>query len=112
MQRPWDAIWWWEKRRVVFNLALFAAGMGSILIANAALLVSLPVLGGIVAYAIAANILYTLGWITELLWSAGDTARTETLRSNIFFLGLLFSVCLTLLPGSVILLARLILAIN
>jgi hypothetical protein len=112
MERPWDAIWWWETRRVVFNLILFVVGLLSILIGNYAMLASPPILLGIIAYAIAANIFYTLGWISEILWSAGDTTRTEALRPNVFRLGLLFSVCLTLLPGSVVLLARLVLAVN
>ncbi len=54
---------------------------------------------GAVVYGVLANLAYTLGWVTELLWSWGDTQRTELLRRRVFWLGVAFSVGLTLLPG-------------
>ncbi len=53
---------------------------------------------GVVLYGVTANVAYTLGWITELFWSAGDTSKTEALRDRIFFLGLLVASMLTLFP--------------
>ncbi len=109
MTRPWDAIAWWEFRRIAFNLVLAAAGAASTLavigvgdafakpgedfIEPPALFVL------ILGYAVAANALYTVGWISELLWSGGDTARTEPFRRRVFRVGMIFSVVLTLLPG-------------
>ncbi len=115
MKRPWDAIAWWEIRRVPFNLLVLVVGVLSG--------ISLELIGsrfvnpgedvvepfGIVfwaiAYAVSANICYSLGWITELLWSWGDTTRTEALRPKIFRWGMIFSAAVTLLPGVLILLA-------
>jgi hypothetical protein len=54
---------------------------------------------------VAANLCYSLGWITELLWSWGDTSRTEALRPKIFRLGIVTAIVLTLLPGILIPLA-------
>jgi hypothetical protein len=48
------------------------------------------------AYAIAANLAYTLGWLSELLWSGGHTDRTVAFRPRIFWLGTSFSAALTL----------------
>ena len=53
-------------------------------------------------YALAANICYTLGWITELLWAWGDTAQTEKMRPKVFRFGLIFSASVTLLPAIVL----------
>ena len=115
MKRPWDAIAWWEKRRLPFNLVVLAAGLVSGLVIElvGGRLVKpgedveepLGMILGIVAYAVAANLCYSLGWITELLWSGGDTSRTEPLRPKIFRLGLIASIALTLLPGILIPLA-------
>jgi len=49
-------------------------------------------------YAVAANVCYTFGWVTELLWAWGDTTQTETIRPKVFRVGLIFSAGLTLLP--------------
>jgi hypothetical protein len=106
---PWDSIVWWEIRRIPFNLVLLATGLLTIFI----ILTVAKSLSGqagneyptpyilvpIVLYGFAANIFYTLGWITELLWSAGDTARTAPLRRRVFRLGLIGSTALTLLPA-------------
>jgi hypothetical protein len=43
---------------------------------------------GALLYGFAANVLYTLGWISELLWSGGDTSRTEPFRKRVFSIGL------------------------
>jgi hypothetical protein len=109
MERPWDAVVWWEIRRIPFNLLLLAAGLASAFISA---FVGSHVWGpdqdignpflGAMLYAIGANLCYTLGWITELLWGWGDTERTKEVRAKIFRLGLIFSVCLTLAPAIVV----------
>ncbi len=98
MQRPWDAILWWELRRIPFNAALALAGVitvGLLEVLGAPLVppgedliepVFLFLMVGV--YAVLANLGFTLGWVTELLWSGGETTRTEPMRNRIFWLGL------------------------
>jgi hypothetical protein len=115
MKRPWDAIAWWEIRRVPFNLLVLVAGVlsgitleliGSRFVNPGEDVVEpFGIVFWAVAYAISANICYSLGWITELLWSWGDTTRTEALRPKIFRWGMIISAAVTLLPGVLILLA-------
>ena len=62
----------------------------------------LAMLAGVVVFGVFANLAYTLGWITELLWSWGDTERTEPVSSRIFWTGVAFSVAVTLLPAFLI----------
>jgi len=109
MKRPWDAIAWWEIRRIPYNLVLLILGSASVLVVESVgarvfppgvdAVEPLSLLLGVVIYGVAANLLYTLGWITEILWTSGDTSRTEALRPKIFWLGLIFSSTLTILPA-------------
>jgi len=108
MNRPWDAIAWWEKRRYLFNFAILVAGIASVLVVEIIgshlvkpgedLEEPFGIVIGVIAYAVAANLCYSLGWITELLWSWGDTSSTEALRPKIFRLGIIVSIVVTLLP--------------
>jgi hypothetical protein len=112
VRRPWDAVAWWEIRRIPYNLALLVVGVVSIysmeVIGNHLvkpgedLAEPIGMLIGIIIYAVMANICYSLGWITELVWSAGDTTKTEMRRQKVFQLGLIFSIGLTLMPAVVI----------
>jgi hypothetical protein len=118
MRRPWDAIIWWEFRRIPFNIIIFVVGilsLGSILLIGSYFVTPgedviepLAMIFGVIVYGVIANLAYTLGWVTELLWSWGDTERTESLRRRIFWLGVVFSVGLTLLPAVLIPLAWII----
>jgi hypothetical protein len=118
VRRPYDAIVWWELRRIFFNAILLVTGVCSFgIVAGIGALLVQPgddvveplalVFGGIV-FVIVANACYTLGWITELLWSGGDTARTEGVRPTIYRRGMIFSVMVTAAPGLLIPLAWLI----
>jgi len=108
-KRPWDAIVWWEIRRIPFNACLLVAGLVSGLVIElvGSRLVKpgedveepLGIIVGVIGYAIAANLCYTISWISELLWSWGDTSRTEMMRKKIFRIGLAFSVAITLMPA-------------
>jgi hypothetical protein len=112
IRRPWDAVAWWEFRRPLYNLVLLLAGFVSIFVVEWIGSYSVapgedviePVLLwiGIVAYGGAANLAYTIGWISELLWSGGQTARTQAYRKRIFLAGLIFSVLLTLAPAAIV----------
>jgi hypothetical protein len=112
MKRPWDAIVWWEIRRVPYNAVLAILGVITI---SAVLRIGshfvvpgedveepLGLIVGAVLYGFAANVFYTLGWISELLWSGGDTSRTEPFRKCVFSLGLIVSCVVTLLPAVLI----------
>lgn len=115
MKPPWDAIAWWEIRRIPFNLIVLVVGFASGLVIElvGSRLVRpgedveepLGIIIVVIGYAVAANICYSLGWITELLWSGGDTTRTEAIRPKVFRLGIIFSVVLTILPAILIPLA-------
>src|SRR5215831_11201846 len=110
MSKAWDVVVWWELRRILYNLALLAIGLGSIFAMEAIggrmvqagedFVEPMFLLFGVIAYGIAANLCYTLGWITELLWSAGDISRTERVRPKIFRIGFCFSAGLTALPAA------------
>ena len=112
MRPPFDAIAWWELRRIRFNLILLLTGLlsfGVILFVGSKLVhpgedviepLATIVFG--LTYAVGANVLYTLGWITELLWSGGDTTRTSAQRPSIFRKGVIFSIAITLAPAILI----------
>ncbi len=112
MRRPLDAIVWWEVRRVPYNAALAVLGVttiGIIFLIGSHFVASgedveepVGLIVGAVLYAIAANVFYTLGWISELLWSGGDTSRTENFRKRVFYAGLVLSCVITLLPTVVV----------
>jgi hypothetical protein len=112
MKQPFDAIVWWEIRRIPYNLILLVAGILTIAIIlfigghfvkpGEDVIEPLGMLFGGICYGIAANLLYTLSWITEILWSGGDTSRTQVLRSKVFRKGLIFSIIITFLPAVLI----------
>lgn len=109
MKRPWEAVAWWEIRRIPFNLLILVVGLASGFIVA---LVGSRVFKrdadfgspfvAVILYAVMANLCYTLGWVTELLWAWGNTAQTEAIRPKVFRVGLIFSASLTLLPAIVL----------
>jgi hypothetical protein len=112
----WQAIGWWETRRVPFNLIVGCAGIFSCILVSVVGMTNyflfdsdfgLPnpplfVVMGILLYGIAANVCFTGGWLAELivrrLWP-NEADRFSTLSMS---LGLIFSVVLTLTPAIVI----------
>jgi hypothetical protein len=111
MKRPWDAVAWWEIRRIPFNIFMLAVGVSSggiFVFAGSHVFKPDADFGSpflsVIFFGLAANFCYTLGWITELLWTWGDTAQTEKIRPKVFRVGLIFSAGLTLLPAIVVLL--------
>jgi hypothetical protein len=109
MDRPGDAIVWWERRRIAFNVVILLAGAFTLFIIQvlarilerfgADIIRPSGIVSLILFYMLAVNVCYTLGWVSELLWSDGDTARTELLRPAVYRWGLAFSVAITLLPA-------------
>ena len=112
-----DSILWWELRRIPFNGVIVLAGLfsfgvieliGSRLVKPGDDVVEpMALIAGSAVYVIAANLCYTLGWITELLWSRGDSslAEAEAIRPTIYRRGLMFSLVLTLSPAILVPLA-------
>ena len=110
-----DSILWWELRRIPFNGLILLAGLfsfgvieliGSRLVKHGDDVVEpMALIAGGAVYVIAANLCYTLGWITELLWSRDDASFAETMRPAIYRRGLMFSLVLTLSPAILVPLA-------
>ncbi len=111
-----EVIGWWESRRIFFNLVVGCTGLVAVilmigcgLIADATVgeaigLPDGPLLGlfGIFFYAIFANILYTGGWICELLVRAATSAeRSAAFGLKAFRIGVQFSVFVTLCPAAI-----------
>jgi len=111
----WDAVGWWESRRIPFNLIVGAAGAVTCVLCLIALAVIadfsaapielpdppiLPILA-VGAFAVMANVCFTGGWIVELLvrWLWRDDGTK--FASITFTLGLAFSVGVTLAPAGV-----------
>jgi len=114
---PWDVICWWERLRWVYNGAVGAAG--AIAVLGYALLVSVYSWGTgtsllqyyvmqiaipVVVYAVAANLFYTAGWISEVLLVWYTDIETEDFAKIAFVGGTVLSVILTILPGLFLLL--------
>ncbi len=102
---PVAVIGWWERRRVTFNLVVGTSGLFSLGLVN--MILGLPPLSGPVpgipilpalAYGILANVLYSAGWGTELLFNAWWRKDPPEIGPVLFRQGLIFSVGLTLLP--------------
>jgi hypothetical protein len=100
----WSVIGWWERRRVVYNLTVGAAGL--VTVATALILTLLtpgpkvfgPPLLGIPIYAIAANLFYSLGAPLDLLLRRRLREQAGPVAQALFRYGLAFAVGLTLLP--------------
>ena len=99
-----QTIGWWEKRRLPFNLAVGAAGLGTLTAVNIIGLIGpdghpfLPPAIAIAVYAVLANVMYTGGWAAEVALRPLFGRRTPVVGATIFRYGLAFSLVLTLLP--------------
>jgi hypothetical protein len=112
----WQTIGWWEVRRVPYNLLVGAAGVITCAVCFITALVCEHFLGdpiglpdppafaflGIAAYGVMANICYTGGWIAELVVQQVWPDEGKAFGKIAFFLGLIFSILLTLVPGGLI----------
>jgi hypothetical protein len=104
----WDAIRWWEARRIFFNLLVGATGIiaTSVFLLIGSAIVQrgedfeepLALIGIVLLYGFMANVCYTLGWITELAWAKDDPAKSQNFRVRAFRAGLVFSMALTTAP--------------
>lgn len=111
-----EIVRWWEARRPVYNLAILAAGITSLLVVALAEAVILGAArglpwGGMVVYGILANLAYTAGPVVDAWVTRRWGRQYSAVGPALFRYGFVFAVGLTLLPVAVIglgLLARLI----
>jgi hypothetical protein len=115
-QSSWQVFAWWESRRIPYNIIVGAVGMvsGSLCLVTALLtehflgealgLPNPPIVAvfAVMIYGVMANICYTGGWITEIFVRKVWPHEGEAFGKISFFLGLAFSVFLTLAPGVLI----------
>jgi hypothetical protein len=109
-------ILWWEARRLFFNIVVGVAGVVSIVVMllSATIAEKLfnepfgwpdpPIFAffGVIAYAVAANVCYTGGWMAELISREVWREKAKGLAEISFTLGIVFSFFLTLVPGAFI----------
>ena len=110
-----DVIGWWEARRIPFNLIVGSTGILSCIVVGVVILGSFFLLGGdidlpdppifalfgIIAYGILANVCFTGGWLVELAIRRFWPQEPDGFATLSFYLGLLFSVLLTLTPAMI-----------
>jgi len=99
---------WWEKRRLHYNMILLVVGICSYLVywhlfdlyapdpADDGMFPGL----GIIVCGFVANVLYTLGWVVESALLLASSRRGLPFFGRLFYIiGLVFSVLLAMLPG-------------
>lgn len=103
---PLSTLRWWESRRLSFNLTVGAAGLTTISVLYLLSMI-LPwwgplrlveALPAVAAYAVMANVCYSLGWLSELVARLAWGPRAPHMGPLLYRQGLIFSVGLTLLP--------------
>ncbi len=101
-------VFWWERRRILYNSLLLVIGLFSIAGMEYLLGAVVP-LGedavepailflGIALYGCMANVCYSLGWIVELSQRRNDPLAARRRGRWMFRAGLLFSCVLTTAP--------------
>jgi hypothetical protein len=103
---PLTLLRWWEARRLKYNLVVGVTGVFSALTCSALLAApphsSAPqlrmVLVAAAVYALAANLCYSLGWLSEMAARIVWRERAPDMGPLLFRQGLIFSVGVTLLP--------------
>jgi len=104
---PLRIIRWWESRRLTYNAVVGATGVATLLYVNALELILdqgvLPVPWyAVAAYALAANVCYTLGPAVEIVLERWLKRPLYGVGPALFRHGLVFSVGLTMLPAGLI----------
>ena len=100
----WAVVNWWESRRAIYNLAVGAAGIFSLtFVAFSAVMHPFPVPFrlqglGILAYAIMANVCYSLGPAIDVFIHRHWGSEYAVVGPTLFRYGFVFSIGLTLLP--------------
>jgi hypothetical protein len=94
---------WWESRRLLYNGLVGATGLVTLSVVD--LLGVLPPnphalvpWQGVAAFAVGANVFYTLGWIVESAMERAWKRQAPLIGPALFRQGVAFAVGLTLLP--------------
>jgi hypothetical protein len=115
LETPRQIIFWWEKRRIFYNLIVGLAGLLTCVLTFCIAFYSEKKFGepiglpdppifaifGIILYGIAANFCYTGGWCFELIARTIWKNQAQHFGEILFTFGLLFSLILTILPAIV-----------
>ncbi len=101
-------IWWWEIRRIPYNFLVGISGFASIFaleVIGSILLKPgddveepLVLVLGVLLYAVACNLCYTLGWICEIALFSHARDAGVVFRKRAFLLGLLVSCAVPTVP--------------
>jgi len=92
---------WWERRRILYNVALIIAGSFTLLIGYVFGHMTFDnpneFLPPILLFAISANLFYTLGWVVEIASNKLITQREITQQAGpiLFIAGTCFSLFIT-----------------
>lgn len=100
---PLSLLAWWESRRLLYNQVVGATGLVTltglfVAVPDRADLFAPPLLGAVIVYGLAANLCYTLGWVTEVAAWALWGREAPRMGPLLFRQGLIFAAGLTLLP--------------
>jgi hypothetical protein len=100
---PWAVVRWWESRRLVYNLAVGAAGLVTLTVVGLAGL--LPPLGAVVVivavYGVLANLCYSAGPLFDLLARRLGGPGYAPVGPTLFRYGFVFAIGLTLFPAMI-----------
>jgi hypothetical protein len=119
VRSPLRVVQWWESRRLTYNAIVGGTGLVTLVYVNALELLMgngwliAPWSGprgtaqmmGILVYALAANLCFTMGWVVENLAERWLKRPVYGLGPALFRHGLVFSIGLTLLPGVIVTMA-------
>lgn len=114
---PLDVIWWWERRRLTYNLTVGAAGLLSLITmitlspAPPSVMRDVGFVLGAGIYGVMANGCYTLGWMADLALRRLLGIRAPDVAPVLLRYGFVFSVGLSLLPIPVVVVGRIMMAL-
>jgi hypothetical protein len=108
-ESAWSVLQWWERRRPLYNIAVGAAGLLTLAVAQLHRVFTPafegPPLAFILVYALAANLFYSLGAPIDLALRRTLKEDAGPVAQAMFRYGLAFSIGLTLLPIPLLLLS-------
>lgn len=118
VRSPLRVIHWWESRRLSYNVIVGVTGLATLAYVNALEFILgngwlTPLQGPgsaarmmAIAYGVAANACYTMGWVAENVIERWLKRPVYGLGPALFRHGLVFSIGLTLIPAVVVTIAN------
>ncbi|WP_452230152.1 hypothetical protein [Lacinutrix sp. MEBiC02404] len=91
-----ETIFWWEKKRIIFNIAVGLSGVLSLIVVSPYFFGIIEIMG-ILIWAILANILYSSGILIEIinLYYYSSTVKFFKYRFGFYVFGLLLYCAVT-----------------